>query len=212
MKKSKIDLTGLISHNVKGPLKYLHHLTQFTLKNWDAYSKQEIKDSLRTIDEAVHQMWLLLENSTRWQQLENNKLEIKIKGLNVSDLLEKDLLLYQSLIQQKNITVKKSMSQASTVQADEMVLRLIIQNLLSNAFKYCPENKVVAVSEIAVPNAYLLQIENETNSTNNTDNTPEYSAGLGLQLAEKLCAEIGAHLEIDESTPNQFAARLHLPI
>jgi len=57
--------------------------------------------------------------------------------------LEKEML---SLIVRKKITVKKDISNSPVISVEPKLIRMIIQNVLSNALKYTPDGGEVSIS------------------------------------------------------------------
>jgi len=87
----------------------------------------------------------MIENLLDITKIEAGKIEIYTKRLNVSEEIQKILLLLKPLAEKKDIRLGKIADEDLWVEADCDWFQAILTNLLDNAIKYSAEGKDVQV-------------------------------------------------------------------
>jgi signal transduction histidine kinase/DNA-binding response OmpR family regulator/streptogramin lyase len=113
---------------------------------------------------------LVLRNATRLERLVNQLLDLsrleastlnlQVEQMDIVPLLRKIVLAFTSLADRKKIALKyKSKVKASSAYIDQDKIEKIMNNLLSNAFKFTPpEGKIVVQSGFTIPSSDFLEI------------------------------------------------------
>ncbi len=133
-----------ISHEFRTPLTLIMGPIQNILaKDRDLEAKKELKLVLRNASRLERLVNQLLDLS----RLEAGKMYLQVEQIDIIALLRKIVLAFTSLAERKRIDLKyKSTSKSLLVYIDRDKIEKIINNLLSNAFKFTPERGKIIVN------------------------------------------------------------------
>ena len=127
-------VTGL-SHDLKTPLSsILGYSAMLASKDYE-WSKEEIQSFAETMEEKAYYMDALIKDLTYTYQLKNKAITLQKQQINVD----------QFLLGKQSPRVKVEVAHNATVFADELALKRILDNLISNSLQYTPEEKVIHV-------------------------------------------------------------------
>lgn len=136
----------------------------------------------------------------------NHEIKTKnIQKLNICELIEKRLNIFETIIDKKKIKMIK-ICENIFIKADKEDIIRIIDNLFSNAFKYAPINTEV---QIILKNG-ILKVSNQGEIKNikkitekfYRENKSEGGFGLGLYIVRKICNYYGFEFNIENK--NRF--------
>jgi len=133
-----------ISHEFRTPLTLiLGPLQSILAKIRDIEFKKELKLILRNATRLEHLVNQLLDLS----RLESGKLNLQVEQVDLIPLLRKMVLAFTSLAERKKIILKfRSKAESLPAYIDKDKIEKIINNLLSNAFKFTPEGGRITVA------------------------------------------------------------------
>ena len=182
-------ITGL-SHDLKTPLSsILGYSAMLASKDYE-WSKEEIQSFAETMEEKAYYMDALIKDLTYTYQLKNKAITLQKQQINVD----------QFLLGKQSPRVKVEVAHNATVFADELALKRILDNLISNSLQYTPEEKAIHVHVTETKKETIFTISDQgtgipqekldnlferyyrgTNTTTNTAGT-----GLGLAITKQL--------------------------
>ena len=133
------QFSGDASHELRTPLTILRGETEVTLR-W-AKTVDEFRDMLRSNMEEIDRMERIIESLLTLAKSEVGELTLEMKQLSLSDLVQKLYLQSRVLCESKKIAVEMDLQVEEEVhiRGDELRLRQMFLNLISNAIKYTPE-------------------------------------------------------------------------
>lgn len=117
----KEGVTQLLLHDLKNPLSLLI--------NYDLFSKE-------LLGRAANQMLNIVTNIGDIQHYENTKMNVDIREVQVSAILENTYKQIEYSLKEKKINYYNNINDDLNVYADEKLLERIFVNLLLNAIKY----------------------------------------------------------------------------
>ncbi len=144
MAKAKDEFLSLASHQLRTPLGAIRWYAERLLKTTRIKGKN--RTYLETIYEDSARMSSLLSDYLNVSRLELGRGEISVSEVNVSDIVEKIINDTKPLIDEKQLTITRNVPEDLVLQTDAQSLELILQNLISNAVKYTPENGSVTIT------------------------------------------------------------------
>lgn len=106
----------------------------------DAAYKKTIIDLLNNLEKSFS----ALENLHDWATTESDKLRNEPENINLKEAVVSLLNLYQHEIQSKNIGLNIQINPDHVVFADQTLLKTIIRNLFSNAYKYTSSGGIIS--------------------------------------------------------------------
>ncbi|MCW8929160.1 MAG: HAMP domain-containing histidine kinase [Gammaproteobacteria bacterium] len=152
-------------------------------------------------------------------KIETGKIELIIKPINISDLLEECISLIQPLSQVRHIKIiNQTQNDKYQVLADAIRLKQVFLNLLSNAVKYNCENGQIILNNIIVYNNFIrIEVTDTGNGLSKQDISKLFrpferlnqlshieGTGIGLVISKNLIdlmgGSIGIHSTLGEGS------------
>ncbi len=204
------DLTNHLAHDIKTPLMAIGGYTENIMEG--QLSEKEQKEYLSAILKNVEFTDSIINRTLFLNRLDNNS-EIKSEKISVEKTVSDAISKYEPMFEEKNIKITTEGS--AEIKADRTSFEKIIENLVSNAVKYTPENGTVKITaenkKLTITNTVRKKIDTknltkpfvrEEKSRSNTD-----GCGLGLSIAERAASANGFRLNIS-CTDKDFCAEL----
>lgn len=201
VKKHKEKFFSTISHDLKGPFQGLMGLTELLNNDIVSMSREEIQQFAGMINESAENLLNLVDNLLEWSLLERDKKEYLPKDIDLGETLEKVIRRFSRPVQSKHITVTNAVKQPLKAHVDGDMIKKVMQNLMSNAVKYTPENGSIEWTATAGESHVTLTItdsgvgmDEETQSKlfradeliSRPGTNKERGTGLGLIICKKL--------------------------
>ncbi len=233
--KSKHEFLGSMSHELRTPLTCVIGLSS-TLLQWSStksavpLSPEKQQQYLHLIQQSGKHLLSLINNILEFSDVESGKHLLNIKQISLIDIAKKSLQMLQDTAEAKGITLSSEIKLETDREyffADELRLKEILFNLLSNGIKFTPENgKVIlrvwrekrqvlfqvedsgiGVSPREIPLLFekFKQIENFKHRTNG-------GTGLGLALTKKLVELHGGSIEVESALNEGSLFTVYLPV
>ncbi len=158
---TRAKIMSIISHNVKGPLKYLHYVSNFLDQNWTKLSEEELRRSSSSILETSQSLYELVYNVLKWSKQQNAEIQFNAERFPVQSLIEEEIKIQSPLFATKDIVVKNMIGDEFELIADRHLLRLMLQNIFSNAIKFSKQGGTVRVKAKRNGATSSLLIEDE---------------------------------------------------
>lgn len=137
--QSKSRFLAAVSHDLMQPL---NAARLFASSLSEVAQEQEVKKLSSHIESALGAAEDLIGDLLDISRLESGKLDINVHAFAVRDVLNNLDAEFSALAKQQGIQFEMIPS-SLFVQSDPKLLRRVIQNFLTNAFRYSPKGKVV---------------------------------------------------------------------
>lgn len=203
----RTDFVANVSHELKTPLAVIQNyailLEDPTL---DAPRRAEYA---RAISAATQRLSELITNILRLNKLENQQIFPHKEEYELSEQLRECLLGFENIWESKAIEIEADALEEVRIKADPELLKLVWNNLFSNALKFTPPGGRVTVTLHCKDNAAVVQI-----SDTGCGMTPEVGRhifekfyqgdrshatqgnGLGLALVKRVMDIIGGDITV----------------
>lgn len=197
-----------ISHELRTPLTMiLAPLQDIMDKVDDRWIRKQLEHVQRNTNRLLHLVNQLMD----YRRAELGVFNLKVKYNLIHRTIEKDFLFYDKVAQQKNIDYNLcSDVEGKKILCDPDYMELILNNLLSNAFKYTAEGKSITVILKEEGNMLLLLVK-DTGSGIPTDkqgkiferfyqaDNEHLGSGIGLSLVQRLVELHHGHIEVESA-------------
>ncbi|WP_076589875.1 PAS domain-containing hybrid sensor histidine kinase/response regulator [Vibrio ostreicida] len=137
--QSKSRFLAAVSHDLMQPL---NAARLFASSLSEIAQDHEIKRLSRHIESSLEAAEDLIGDLLDISRLESGKLDINIHGFAIKDVLTNLHAEFSALAKQQGVEFNMVPSQL-VVQSDPKLLRRVIQNFLTNAFRYNPKGRVL---------------------------------------------------------------------
>lgn len=155
--KAKSEFVSLASHQLRTPLSAINWYGEMLLGG-DAGKLNKMQSQyIKEIFDGSQRMVELVNALLDVSRLEVGKLADQPAPTSINDLIESLEKELQTSIAGKSLTLTKKLEALPLVVADPKQLRMVIQNLMSNAVKYTPAKGTITVTLRTATNADLKE-------------------------------------------------------
>ena len=140
----RTDFIANVSHELKTPLAVMGNYA--TILQRPGITEEEKNDYARAISEASRKLAQLITNILKLNKLENQQIFPQATEYDLSEQLCESLLQFEDAWEQKALNIETDLEDAVRIRSDSELLRLVWNNLISNAVKFTPEGGTVSVS------------------------------------------------------------------
>ena len=217
----KSNFIDYITHELKSPITIIRSCK-------DAIGMQTLdpqtNDLLKIITNETEVLGNFVQNILTIQQFDNHALKPHLKKMNIVGVVEKAVSQFNSI--NGNITIYDDTisEQAKLFVTDENMLIQIIDNLLSNSFKYCDQTPEVEIHITNLPNKIVISLSdngigididerklifNKFYRTNTKEDVR--GSGLGLYINTQLAQLINGKVYLSRSSSkgSEFIVELY---
>ena len=209
-----------ISHELRTPLTLiLTPLQEIINKISDRWTRNQLEYIQRNANRLLHLVNQLMD----YRRAELGVFELKAKKGNAHQLIQDNFLFYDKLARHKKITYTlHSKLEDKEVLFDANYLELIVNNLLSNAFKYTESGQSITVT-LKEENGWLLLQVSDTGigiPINKQGKIFErfyqiesehVGSGIGLSLVQRLIELHHGRIELDSEENKGSTFSVYLP-
>ena len=145
--RAKSEFVSLASHQLRTPLSAIGWYTEMLLAGDAGVLTDEQKKYLKEVYTGNQRMVDLVNALLNVSRLELGTFIIEPKSTDVTAMLKSVMGEMSALVTEKKITITESYApDIPPFLADEKLLRMVFQNLISNAVKYTPSGGTVALT------------------------------------------------------------------
>lgn len=209
-----------ISHELRTPLTLiLAPLQELLDKVDDRWMGKQLAHIQRNTNRLLHLVNQLMD----YRRAELGVFQLKVQRTPIHQTIQKSFLFYERLAERKQIQYNFcSELEHSHPLCDPSYLELIINNLLSNAFKYTPQEGAITVSLKEENNTLLLQVQ-DTGSGIPLDKqakiferfyqveSQHLGTGIGLSLIQRLVELHHGRIKLDSTPGAGSTFSIYLP-
>ena len=200
-----------ISHELRTPLTLISGPVEFVLKN--SKLPEDAREQLDLVKRNTDRMLRLVNQILDFRKIQNRKMKMKVQEIDVVPFVRRIMDSFVCLAEDHNIDfILENEKPQMILWADMDKLEKIVFNLLSNAFKYTPQGKMIKVFIKEEDNTLVFGVcdqgigiaENKKNTLftrfenlvdKNLFNQP--STGIGLSLVKELVEMHKATIQVD---------------
>jgi|GEM_PF-424740 len=212
-----------VAHDLRTPLTRLRSKAELALHgkpNLDAYS-----DALASNIEETEYVLKMLNTIMDLAEAKAGTLKIRAVPVNLAELLEKIVDLYEFVAEEKNIVITLEATASLSVPVDELRIQQAVANLIDNAIKYTPasgrvwvrmqefsDRVQVSVSDsgIGIPEEHKNRIWDRLFRVESSRSTP--GVGLGLSLVKAIVVAHKGHVDVQTNEYGGSDFTITLPL
>lgn len=198
-------LIDMLAHELKNPLTTIS-LAIDTLKKSIDPNKDSDQKRLKSIDQSIVNMDAIIEHCALMNSIDQKNLPQFNQKIGLKRFIEELTSANDS-----EARLKIEIDDSLTVRSDQYLLRIVINNLLSNGLKYSPPDSIlsIAAKSLILDGIHKTQItiSNEVEDQRKPDPKLIFQrfyrhpmaqnirgSGLGLHICKELCAMLGGSI------------------
>lgn len=208
--KIQLDFITNVSHELRTPLTAIQGYVEALLEEMETNSRSQIKQFLGIIQRNVQRLVSLLNHFLELSQMEDT-MELKKEELSTETITKsiiKDLHI-------KNHKIEMDFSQ-KTVKADRHFLKQVLYNLIDNAIKYVPQDRLIEILWTKEEHNVLLTVKDQGEGISGKHKNRLFErfyrvdpsrqlikgAGIGLSIVKQLIEKHGGTITV-KSEPSE---------
>ena len=220
MNEMKLRFFINISHELRTPLTLILAPVQEMM---DRVSDRWLHKQLEHVQKNTNRLLHLVNQLMDYRRAELGVFNLKVRPNPIHNVIKKDFLFYERLAERKQITYNfNSNTEGREILCDPDYLELIVNNLLSNAFKYTDEGKSITVTLQEENRELLLQVKDTGNGIPidkqgkiferfyQIDNE-HLGSGIGLSLVQRLVDLHHGRIELESREGVGSTFTVYLP-
>ncbi|MFA6962855.1 MAG: transporter substrate-binding domain-containing protein [Opitutaceae bacterium] len=217
LNEEKSGLMRMAAHDLRNPLNALMLNVEILLEN----TQPNDREPLDRILMLAHQMIHMIRNLLDVQALEDGRRRMRIEPIDVTAEVTEVFLAMQTMAERKRITLTTQYARTTPLAlADRGALKQVLNNLVGNAVKYSPFDRVVTVEiEPAMSRRLALRVRDQGPGIGPNEmprlfqkyvclsarpTGGEQSTGLGLAIVKQLVTAMDGSVRC-ESKPDEGA-------
>jgi PAS domain S-box-containing protein len=228
VERLKEQLMAMLSHDLKTPLSSLKFSLALLGTSASGELTAEGRNILKVGENNVVRLINLINQLLDLHKLDARQLQLTLKDVRVSEIIQPALEAIESYADQKQIEVLIEAEEV-TIRADQDRMLQVVINLLSNAIKYSPAETKIILSVKTLPGNWLAEIRVSDSGPGIAkehrqavfdrfyriaakDGQGEEGTGLGLAICKAIVEAHGGKIDV-ESEPGKGASfYCHVPM
>jgi two-component system, sensor histidine kinase and response regulator len=209
---SKDKFLSVISHDLRNPLTALLISSDQLNHHTENYIYDEVRPFVKMIHRTSHNILQQLNELVDWAQKQREKITINPEKLHLVSGVDQSLELLKDNATQKNVSLENKVPFDIYVNADILMLRSIVQNVVTNGIKYTPPNGLITVTaqridkmvEVRITDSGIgMKAYTRDNLFTNFNSAPvsgtnnEKGSGLGLILVKDFVTQHGGTIRVE---------------
>ncbi|MBP9669345.1 MAG: PAS domain-containing protein [Candidatus Pacebacteria bacterium] len=229
--KAKSEFVSLASHQLKTPLTSLRWTMEGLLGGVAGVLTPDQAKHMNSVLQSSNRMIEMVNDLLNVSRIENDTLRIQPEEIDVCELAKSVYEEQRHKAEERRLNFTLNCAPGMPhMQADKSLLRMVFQNLISNAIKYTSEGGVVtcdvelggAVKEslfvrvqdtgIGIPKADQGRVFEKLHRASNAESLVTDGTGLGLYIIKMICQKVGGDVTFEsiEDKGTTFYASLPL--
>ncbi len=210
--RTKDRLYSVIAHDIKSPFSNISMLISTLADGYLEPGSEDYNEILQSINSSSNETYALLENLLQWTRSQTGNLEIAPEEIKLEELVGNIIRITDPIAVKKKIKLKMDVPDDLVLEADNNMMRSVLQNLVSNAIKFTNQGGRVMVTAgkknsdivikvidngVGIPekNKKKLFVDEGQLTTRGTND--EKGSGLGLLLVKDFVQRHNGRIDIE---------------
>jgi signal transduction histidine kinase len=224
---SKDKFLSVMSHDLRNPLTALLASSVKLSEDPEKLSPGQIKQLSQIIHRTSNKLLSQLNEVIEWAKKQSQKTSFYPERIRLAEGVEESLEILRANAQQKKIKLQNNIPKDMEVMADALMLRSIVQNLVTNAIKYTPDGGSVLVnakrdkqmacvfvedSGIGMTTEMKERLFRNTDQMSLSGTNNEQGSGLGLLLVSDFVTQHGGQIDVESHIGTGTTIRFTIPV
>lgn len=229
--QTKTEFVSLASHQLRTPLTAINWYTEMLLGGDAGAVNDEQKDYLTQVAMASKRMVELVSALLNVSRIEMGTFAMEPEATDLHNLLTSVLQEISHEIQKKSLEIVDESDELPKISVDPKLMRIVYQNLLTNAVKYTPEKGKVTIKHrlitdekigevvqlevtdtgIGIPIDQQGKIFSKLFRAANAQLADSQGTGLGLYIVKAIVEEAGGKIQFTSQENHGTTFTIFLP-
>lgn len=213
LNEEKNNLLSIVVHGLKNPLTSSLCLAEM-MKNNKGKPDQDHSEYSEIICKSLHRMNNMINQMLNINKIDSKKFKLELERINLARIVREVINNFRIISKQKNIEFSLKLKNAYS-KLNRVYLIQIIDNLISNAVKFSPENSRIEIKLSETNTKVRLEIQDSGPGIDSAEKDnifskykrqtskildPEHTKGLGLAIAKKYVDAMNGRIWFESET------------
>lgn len=216
---------SLVSHEFRTPLAVIDSVRDMLAAYDTKLTRDKRLSYLGQIGEQVHYMTSLVDDILLFNRMDSDRVAVNLETMDLIRFGSNVIHQLQSIDGDRHIYVYDAPTTVPLVRCDRELLRHILNNLLSNASKYSPDDTVIRLALMVDGSDIIWQVQDEGIGIAGDDherlfepffrasNTGDVSGtGMGLAIVQQSVARFNGRITCTSELGKGTTFTVHLPL
>ena len=210
--KSKDKFFSIIAHDLRSPFYGLMGLTDILKSEYEDLPPDETKAYFDELYSSTSNLYSLIENLLEWSRIQSGKMTFQPEVIDFKELIKEVISVLHQTAQLKSISIEKFITDCFMIYGDRVMIRSLMQNLISNAIKFTHKGGNINIScgkindekvEVKVKDTGVGMNEDKISKLFRIDENisspgtnKEKGTGLGLLLCKEIVEKHGSAIKV----------------
>jgi PAS domain S-box-containing protein len=158
LNRLKTELLSRISHELKTPLISIKGFTELLMTIHKEELSSEIFETLKMIEKGSKRLQKIINVLLKASKLEKNRLDLKIKENNLSDLVKEILSEFEGIATMRKHEIILDIDENILLDFDKNQIKELISNILLNSIKFTPPGGLINIRTELTNDSVILSI------------------------------------------------------
>jgi signal transduction histidine kinase len=225
LNKEKNTIIGIVAHDLKNPLNQIQGIA--AIIKLEKYEKTSVEANLEVIEDAANRSIKFIDRILDISAAENKKILVLTTVVRLDKLLGSIIDTFKISALSKDIELIGYNNATITLETDPVLLREVIENLISNALKFSPIKSKVEVRLESKDTHHEITISDQGPGINQDDQSKmfdeyqilsasptnnEKSSGLGLAIVRRNIEALGFTIAATNRKAKGASFSIQIPI
>jgi signal transduction histidine kinase len=223
----KTSFLGLVSHELRTPLSTISLNVELLMRLPEVASQERILLRVQRLTRATQQISELIESLLEYTRTESGKVSLQLAPCDVTQLAREVIDMHtEHASSEVKLSLLSPPFALSPVMTDARLLRVVCNNLVSNALKftqrgtvslslYAQDNwQVIQVSDtgVGIRESDLPKIFQPFEQLNPIEHKTIHGVGLGLALVRQLVDTLNGKIEVESVYGEGSVFKVYIPL
>lgn len=223
---SKDQFLSVLSHDLRNPFTALLIASGKLSDDNENLNPAQIKKLSEIVHRTSNRLLDQLNEVIDWAKKQSKKANFNPEKICLVNGVEESLELLKPNAAQKGVKLQNRIPKNIFVKADSLMLRSIVQNLVTNAIKYTPQGGYVIINAQTIENMAAVFIEdsgvgmtnemkeklfNENSASSVLGTNNEAGSGLGLLLVSDFVVQHGGTIDVESTVGRGTTFKFTIP-
>lgn len=192
---AKDEFLGLVSHELKTPITMIQGNAAVLRHKGRTLEKEAVDRALRDIDEESERLHRLIDDLLLLARLEQGH-ELEREPVLVIEVVRRVIARHQLRFPRRRFKVVEKQKKRKPVNFAEGYLEQVIENLVSNAEKYSPEDEAILIEIERTRDHVIFRVLDRGRGIDDVDTDRLFQAFYRAEATSKKVAGIGVGLAV----------------
>lgn len=152
----KTDFVSNVSHEMKTPIAVIKNCAE--MLQMEQITEETRVEYASSIENAAERLSNLISNILKLNKLENQSIMPELKDYDICRQLSECILQFEERWDEKELALETRIEDKAIVRADEDLLELVWNNLISNAIKFTEKGGSVTISQTSDEDRMIVAV------------------------------------------------------